>query len=225
MVIEIPRRQGLFVNERYAAQNMATTSFTAIQEGATSLSEFDLIGSARHGDLEAFNQLVRTYQDRIYNLAVRILGDEDTANDIAQDTFLTAYLNLPRFRNGSFRSWLYRIATNACYDVHRQHKRYPVLSIDKDDLVEEHLSPIDDFSSSSSLPEIEFERLEMARSIQRALDQLDVDQRTVVVLIDLQGCDYQEAARILRIPIGTVKSRLSRARMHLKILINYLPNN
>jgi RNA polymerase sigma-70 factor (ECF subfamily) len=159
---------------------------------------------------------VLSYQDRIYNLAVRILGDQDSAEDITQNTFLTAYLNLPRFRNGSFRSWLYRIATNACYDVHRRHKRYPVVSIESEDLAEERFLPLSDYSSSNTLPELEVERHELEQVVQKALSHLDVDQRSVVVLVDVQDIDYQEAAHILGIPIGTVKSRLARARQHLR---------
>jgi RNA polymerase sigma-70 factor (ECF subfamily) len=90
---------------------MATASVATIQVDSTDRNESEMILAARKGDIDAFNQLVLRYQDRIYNLAVRILGDTDAAEDITQNTFLTAYLNLPRFRNGSFRSWLYRIAT------------------------------------------------------------------------------------------------------------------
>ena len=104
-------------------------------------NESALVMASTKGDLDAFNQLVLSYQDGVFNLAARILGDEDTAEDITQNTFLTAYLNLPRFRNGSFRSWLYRIATNLCYDIHRRYKRYPVLPIENNDLAEEKLTP------------------------------------------------------------------------------------
>jgi RNA polymerase sigma factor (sigma-70 family) len=183
-------------------------------------NEAVLISASREGDLDAFNQLVLHYQAMIYNLAQRILGDPDSADDITQDTFLTAYLNLSRFRNGSFRSWLYRIATNACYDVHRQHKRHPVLSIEKEILEEQEFLPLFDVHGSSLMPEVEFDRHELGQVIQKALNQLDVDQRTVVVLIDLQDFDYQEAAQILGIPVGTVKSRLARARMILRHLLS-----
>jgi RNA polymerase sigma-70 factor, ECF subfamily len=200
---------------------MATAGYATVRDGSTDLTESELILAARKGDVGAFNQLVLSYQDRIYNLATRIVGDIDVAEDITQNTFLTAYLNLPRFRNGCFRSWLYRIATNLCYDVYRRHKRHPVLSLDNNDLAEENLVPLSDFSSPSVSPEAEVERLELERLVQSALDQLDTDHRAVVVLVDLQNCDYQEAAQILRIPIGTVKSRLARARQHLhRLLLN-----
>jgi len=198
------------------------TSYTGTHETIISLNEADLVLAAQKGDLEAFNQLVLSYQDRIFNLAARILGDNDLAEDITQNTFLTAYLNLPRFRNGSFRSWLYRIATNLCYDVHRRHKRYPVLSLENEVLAEERISPLNDFSGSSIMPEMEVERRELEQVIQQALNRLDADQRTIVVLIDQQDFDYAEAAQILRIPIGTVKSRLARARLRLRQLLSTL---
>lgn len=196
------------------------TSYAAFQKSPNSPNETALILSARQGDLDAYNQLVLVYQDRIYNLAVRILGDDYAAEDITQNTFLTAYLNLPRFRNGSFRSWLYRIATNACYDVYRLHKRQPVISMENKDLTEEKISPLDDFSGSRQLPEIELERHELARIVQRALNQLDMDQRAVVILVDQQEFDYLEASQVLGIPVGTVKSRLARARMRLHQILS-----
>jgi len=199
---------------------MATASVATILVDSTEMNESELILAARKGDVDAFKQLVLRYQDRIYNLAVRILGDEDDAGDIMQNTFLTAYLNLPRFRNGSFLSWLFRIATNSCYDIFRQHKRHPVMSMEDKDLGEEKLVPLDNISSSNMIPEVEYERHEFEEVVQHALNQLDIDQRVVVILVDQQEFDYQEAAQILRIPVGTVKSRLARARLRLRQLLN-----
>jgi RNA polymerase sigma factor (sigma-70 family) len=197
------------------------TGHTSTWVSSIFLAEFDLIAAAKHGNLEAFNQLVLNYQDRICDLAARNLGDEDAVEDITQNTFLTVYLNLQRFRYGSFRSWLYRIATNACYDVYRQHKRHPVQSIEDDGLPEEKLSTIDEASKSPVLLGIEFERYDLPCIIQHALNQLDNDHRTIVVLVDQQEFDYQETAQILGIPVGAVKSRLVRARMRLQQLLSY----
>jgi RNA polymerase sigma factor (sigma-70 family) len=196
------------------------TRYAAIHESSIGLNEADLVIVAQKGDLQAFNRLVLFYQDRIFGLAARILGEEDSAEDITQNTFLTAYLNLPRFRNGSFRSWLYRIATNACLDELRRHKRYSVLSLENEDDAEERLSPLYDFPGASILPERETERHELEQAGKQALNQLDADRRAVVVLVDLQDFDYQEAAQILGVPIGTVKSRLARARLQLRHLLN-----
>ncbi len=199
-------------------ENILDSSYVRKQDLANQ-REPGLVLAAQKGDLEAFNQLVLSYQDRIFNLAVRLMGDEDTAGDITQNTFLTAYRNLPRFRNGSFRSWIYRIATNLCYDEHRRYKRNPIQSIDQDDLGEERFSPLYEVSSSNTLPEAEVEKRELQHFIQSALDQLDADHRTVIVLVDQMELDYQEAARVLGVPVGTVKSRLARARLRLKNLL------
>jgi len=199
---------------------MATASVATILVDSTEMNESELLLAARKGDVDAFKQLVLRYQDRIYNLAVRILGDEDDAGDIMQNTFMTAYLNLPRFRNGSFLSWLFRIATNSCYDIFRQHKRHPIMSMEDKDLGEEKLVPLDNISSSNMIPEVEYERHEFEEVVQHALNQLDIDQRALVILVDQQEFDYQEAAQILHIPVGTVKSRLARARLRLRQLLN-----
>jgi RNA polymerase sigma factor (sigma-70 family) len=198
---------------------MMITKYETTLEGYTSLNEADLVSAAQKGDLDAFNQLVLLYQDRIYSLALRILGDETSAEDITQETFLAAYRSLSGFRNGSFRSWLYRIATNACYDELRRRKAHPVQPLELEDETEERFPPGYALSNSSPSPEKEYERLEVERAIQRALNQLDADYRAVVVLVDLQDFGYQEAAQILRVPIGTVKSRLARARRQLRHLI------
>ncbi len=196
------------------------TRYAGGQASQAASSEDTLIMAAQKGDVQAFNQLILSYQDRIFNLAMRIMGDTNLADDITQNTFLSAYLNLRNFRNGSFRSWLYRIATNACYDEYRRRKTHTVLSIDDQEVPEERLSPIADFSASSVLPETENDRRELERVIQSALNQLEPQQRMVVVLVDQQELDYRESAQILGIPVGTVKSRLARARSQLRKLLS-----
>ena len=201
-------------------ENSTTTGYSLAREKVIEPSEIDLVMRAKQGDVEAFNHLVLTYQDRIYSLTARILGDYDLAEDLTQHTFITAYTNLPRFRNGSFRSWLYRIATNACYDELRRRKRHPVSSIEDEIATEEKMLPMYDFSAASVLPETELERHELALVVQHALNQLDVDHKSVVVLVDQQDLDYQQAADVLGVPVGTVKSRLARARQKLRQLLD-----
>ena len=196
-----------------------TMNYTATHENLASLEDARLISSAQKGDLESFNQIVLLYQNLIFSLARRILGDADLAEDVTQNTFLAAYRNLPGFRNGSFKSWLYRIAVNACYDELRWHKRHPQQSLEFEDDAEEIPLPQYDFPGSTMLLENEVERHELEQVIQAALDQLDADQRTVVSLVDLQDFDYQEAAQILGVPLGTLKSRLARARQRLRFLL------
>ncbi len=194
--------------------------YETLRESAAGLTESGLIQDAQKGNLEAFNQLVISYQDQVFSFSLGILGDGDLAEDITQETFLAAYRSLPRFRGGSFRSWLYRIATNACYDEFRKRQRHPVLSLEeREEAYEDWLLP-ENFQVSSNLPEKEYEQHEVEQAIRQALNQLVVDQRAVVVLIDLQDMDYLEAAQILGIPLGTVKSRLARARLQLWHLLN-----
>ena len=201
-------------------ENTLVTEYTTTWASLIGLNEIGLVLAAQKGDLEAFNQLVILYQDRIYNLALRILGDEYLTEDITQNTFLIAYRSLPGFRNGSFRSWLYRITVNACYDELRRRKKHPVLSLEDEDRTEERLLPLYDFPTPISSPGEEYERLELEEVVQQALSWLDAGQRAVVVLVDLQGFDYIEAAQVLGIPIGTVKSRLARARLRLRHLLS-----
>jgi RNA polymerase sigma-70 factor (ECF subfamily) len=192
------------------------TNYKTLQGNPTRLREAELVSATQRGDLEAFNQLVLTYQDHVFSLASRIVGDDDLAEDITQNTFLAAYRHLSGFRYGSFRSWLLQIATHACFDELRKQKRHPNQSLEYEADREEKLFPIYDLPIPSTLPEKEYEQRELNQAIQSALNQLDADRRAVVVLVDLEDFDYQEAAQILAVPIGTVKSRLGRARLQLR---------
>ena len=201
-------------------ENLLITKYVTAQISLGGLNDSDLVWSAQQGDLEAFNQIVLGYQDRIFTLALRLLGDEDSAEDITQNTFLAAYHSLPHFRNGSLRSWLYRIATNASYDEIRSRKRHPILPLeDEESKVERFMRP-DDCPGSCISPEEAYERCELEQEIQEGLNQLAENRRVVVILVDLQGLDYLEAAQILKVSVGTVKSRLARARAQLLSYLN-----
>ncbi len=177
------------------------------------MDEMALIREARQGKVESFNTLVLTYQTRVYNLAYRLMGDTDSAADATQEAFIAAYKNLGQFREGSFAAWLMRIATNVCYDELRRLKRRPTLSLDQPD--HDADSEIRWVSAAES-PESAAQRSELNRAIQTCLDDLPLDQRTVAVLCDVQGYDYQAIAGITGASLGTVKSRLSRARQRLR---------
>jgi RNA polymerase sigma-70 factor (ECF subfamily) len=180
------------------------------------MDEVALIQSARKGDLDAFNRLILAYQDLVFSQAYRVLGDPQAADDAAQVTFISAYKNLRSFRGGSFRAWLLRIVTNACYDELRRKKRRPTTSLEPlDDSGEEIESPRW-LADSSELPEDSAVRAELGQAIQHCLDRLPIDFRTVVVLVDVQGMDYLEAANVIDKPLGTVKSRLARARHRMR---------
>ena len=179
------------------------------------MDENTLIQSARKGDVDAFNHLVLVYQHQVYNLAYRIIGEEASATDATQEAFISAYNHLKDFRGGSFKSWLLRIVTNACYDDLRRRKRRPVTSLDEmmngDDGESEFELP-----ATTDGPETIVQRHELADVIQRGITSLPDDQRIVVVLSDVQGMSYEEIADITRSNLGTVKSRLSRGRAKLR---------
>lgn len=179
----------------------------------TILGEDLLIQAARRGDLEAFNQLVLIYQGQVYALACRLLGDRDAAADIAQETFLSAFQHIAAFRHGYLRAWLLRIATNLCYDALRRQKSRPSSSLDIAFTQSEgsSLEPTDEED-----PEAYAERQELAREIQQALTTLPPEQRLVVILCDIDGLPYAEAAQAAGISTGTLKSRLSRGRARLR---------
>ncbi len=182
------------------------------------MDEPALIRQAQDGDLNAFNRLVLEYQTQVYNLAYRIMGDEDSAADAAQEAFISAYKHLGYYRGGSFKAWLLRIVTNACYDELRRRKRRPATSLDALAVVPEALDAEAEAAlvSKEESPEAFVQRREVARAIQNCLDRLPEDMRTVVVLSDVQGMDYAEIAESVGAALGTVKSRLSRARARLR---------
>lgn len=168
------------------------------------------------GDLEAFNQLVLAHQDSAYRVAYRMMGERMSAEDVVQDAFLTAYRKLNAFRFGSFRAWLLRIVTNTCYDEIRRQKRRSVVPLyPLDEHSEEVESPIW-LEDPGETPEEAAMLMELNHAIQKSLGTLEADFRIVVVLIDVMAMSYAEAAEVLGIPLGTLKSRLRRARLKLR---------
>ncbi len=186
------------------------------------MDEESLIHAAKRGDLDAFNRLVIEYQSRAYNLAYRFMSDPASAADATQDAFISAFRGIGKFRGGSFRSWLLRIVVNACYDELRRRKRRPASSLDElsDDGDRLTVETGTSFSHESKKPEQEVERFELRAAIEQCLDELPPDFKAVAVLVDVQGFDYKEAARVISKPIGTVKSRLARARGRLRECLN-----
>ncbi|MDD3827699.1 MAG: sigma-70 family RNA polymerase sigma factor [Anaerolineae bacterium] len=177
------------------------------------MDELALIASAQKGDLRAFNQLVLLYQSMAYNVAYRILTDPDAAADATQDAFFSAYKSMKKFRGGSFKAWLLRIVTNACYDQLRVKKRRPTSSLDGLPVESEHSQFLRDESES---PDEFLERQELGHFLQHGISALPIEQRAVLVLSDVQGLSYQEVAEIMDLSLGTVKSRLSRGRARLR---------
>ncbi|HEX7541721.1 MAG TPA: sigma-70 family RNA polymerase sigma factor [Anaerolineales bacterium] len=180
------------------------------------MDEPALIRDAQHGDLDAFNTLVLAYQDIVYNTALRILGDEDLAADASQEAFISAFRALNSFRGGSFRAWLLRTVTNACYDELRRKQRRPTTPLEPETEDGDEVETPRWLADPNASPEEQLDQAELEHAIQHCLENLPINFRTVVVLADIQGLDYTEIAAAVKKPLGTIKSRLARARLRLR---------
>ncbi len=195
-----------------AAEEWPTEAGSGESRVTVDPAEGALIERSRKGDLEAFDRLILAHQDRIYHAAYRITGNAEDARDAAQETFVKAFRALPRYRHeAALSTWLHRIAVNTALDIVRRRPQMPPASLD--DVV---------LPATAHNPDNEAERREVQRRVHQALRRLSPDQRVVVVLRDLQGMAYEEIAAVLRIPVGTVRSRLSRARDALRVLLRDL---
>jgi RNA polymerase sigma-70 factor (ECF subfamily) len=174
-----------------------------------------LVGRAVGGDLEAFNELVLIYQDYLFALVVRVVHDRDSAADAVQEAFFSCYRNLDRFRGDSFRSWLTRIALNAATDVLRYRKRRPA-----DPYPEWEDDSWQPPTGEEASPERRTMRRQTAQVLSEALAEITSDQRTAIVMYDVEGFDYQEIADITGVSLGTVKSRIHRGRLALRDLLS-----
>ena len=180
------------------------------------MDETALIQAAQDGDVDAFNRLVLAYQDLVYTQAYRMIGENAAAADTTHAAFISAYPHLHSFRGGSFRAWLLRIVTNACYDELRRRKRRPTVALEPVDESGDEIESPHWMEDPSETPETHIDRAELNNAIQHCLEGLPAEFRTAVVLVDIQGMDYIEAASVLGKPLGTVKSRLARARLRLR---------
>jgi len=180
------------------------------------MDEIALINASQKGDLDSFNSLILHYQDSVFNTALRILGDEDLAQDAAQETFISAFRGISSFRGGSFRAWLTRTVINACYDELRRQKRRPTTPLEPETRDGEEMDSPKWLADPNMTPAEKSEADELEHAIQHCLETLPTNFRTVVVLADIQGLDYSEVAATARVPLGTIKSRLARARLRLR---------
>lgn len=180
------------------------------------MDEMEMVEGARQGDLNSFNRLVLAYQDMAYNLAARMLDDPDMAADVTQTAFLSAYRSLDSFRGGSFRAWVMRMVSNACYDELRRRKRRPTVPLEPVNDDEEEIDSPAWLADESDTPEQALERVELDQALQSCLQGLPEEFRAVVLMIDVEGLDYQEVSDATGKPLGTVKSRLARARLKMR---------
>jgi RNA polymerase sigma-70 factor (ECF subfamily) len=178
--------------------------------------------AAQRGDVTAFNSLFQVHQRTVYNVCFRTLGNPEDAADATQDALLSAFRGLKAFNGpaGGLRGWLLRIAVNACYDQLRRRQRRPTESLDVLGADPGH-PPTAAERAIDPRPGPEQHSLsaETARHIQDAIDGLPPDQRMTVILCDVQGLNYEETAQIMAVELGTVKSRLSRARAQLRVAL------
>ena len=173
-----------------------------------------LLQRAREGDLDAFNDLVVAYQDFLFALVVRMAPDRDQASDAVQEAFFSAYRNMDGFRGGSVRSWLSRITINAAMDAQRLKKRRPADPYPE--LEDDTWQPPADASADPVTTSLTAER---HRALNAAMARITDDQRTAIVLYDVEGYDYAEIAGLTGVSIGTVKSRIHRGRLALRGLL------
>jgi len=180
------------------------------------MDEVALIQAACGGDLDAFNRLVLAYQDLVYSQAYRMMGEEEAAEDAAQDAFIAAFRKLSSYRGGSFKAWLLRIVTNLCYDELRRRKRRPTVPLEPVDSDEEEIESPHWMADPGASPEESAEQAELAGALRHCLGDLPAEFRSILVLVDMQGMDYAETAQTVGKPLGTVKSRLARARLRMR---------
>ena len=180
------------------------------------MDEAALIQEAQRGDLDAFNRLVLEYQDLLYGQAYRMMGDAEAAADATQEAFISAFKKLGSYRGGSFKAWLLRIVTNACYDELRRQKRRPTTPLEPLDADDEEIESPHWLADPGESPEEAAERAELNRALRVCLEDLPDEFRAVIVLVDMQGLDYGEASQVIGKPLGTVKSRLARGRLRLR---------
>ncbi|WP_347491534.1 RNA polymerase sigma factor [Desulfoscipio sp. XC116] len=173
-----------------------------------------LVQKTKKGDLDAFDELVRRYEAKIYGLAYRFMGNHADASDLTQDTFIRLYKVLAGFRgDAAFSTWLYRIAANICRDELRKRQRRR--SVSMDEMIEASPANMPTADDSYS-PEETVQRREVQRQVQICLSKLSEDHRLILIMREIQGLSYEEIADVLQCSLGTVKSRISRARNALK---------
>jgi RNA polymerase sigma-70 factor (ECF subfamily) len=182
------------------------------------LSEEQLVKKSLQGDLQAFEELVLGYQSKVYALTFRYMGNEEDAYDMFQETFIKAYRSLPTFKGkSSFGTWIYRIASNVCLDeLRRRKRRIPTLSLDEPATTLDGNELEVEIADTSYSADLLYEQKELSSSIQEVLNQMKNEHKTAIILRDMLDLSYEEMAKVLGCSIGTVKSRLSRARNILK---------
>ena len=179
-----------------------------------------LVQRCKRGEIGAFDELVVLYEKKVYNLAYRLSGNREDAYDLAQEAFVRVYNAIRDFRGQStFSTWLYRVVTNVCLDQLRGRARHPVTSLDEPLMTEKGELPRQ-VTNDALDPEEEVERLEVKTAVQKGISALKEECRAIIVLRDIQDLPYEDIAEILNLSLGTVKSRLNRARLALRVILS-----
>lgn len=183
-------------------------------KGGSCLNDIEkvLIEKCKNGDIEAFEKLILGYQKKVFNLCYRYIENHDDASELAQEVFIKIYKSIINFKGeSSLSTWIYKIAVGTCIDEIRKRKKYNVISIDNS----ENSAGIELIDNSHN-PHSRFERNETVKEIYAAINELSEEFKTVIILRDVQGFSYSEISEIADIPMGTVKSRIKRARDDMK---------
>lgn len=190
---------------------------------AVLVGDMELVEKSIKGDVNAFEDLVRRYQNKVFTVAFRMIGNREDAADLSQEAFVKAYRALPNFRGeASFQTWLHHIITNVCRDELRKRSRISAISLDKEIITSEGTFQ-SELADDALGPEDILENKDLAKNIQQAINILGPEYRMTIIMREIQGFSYEEIANTLSCSIGTVKSRLNRARTILKnILIDKL---
>lgn len=181
-----------------------------------------LVAQAQRGDRHAFNRLVGRHQTLMYNIAFRVLGDGERAADATQDAFVSAYKKLDQYGGGNFRAWMSRIVKNQCYDLLRYEKRRPAASLDALLLSPDDPPPAVE-RHAPERPDEATMREEVAEWLQQVILRLPTEQRMTLVMADVHGYSYEEIAAVTEVELGTVKSRLARARRKVREYLQAQP--
>jgi RNA polymerase sigma-70 factor (ECF subfamily) len=182
-------------------------------------NERDLVERAKSGDIEAFEQLIVGCQKKVFNIAYRMIGNYDDANELAQEVFLKAFRSIKKFKGDSlFSTWIYKVTTNVCLDEIRTRKKKVVISLDQE--IEFNDREIKrQIPDNAPTPDMEAETNELKQIVNESIAQLNENYRSVIILRDIQGLSYGEISKVVNCPEGTVKSRINRARQALKKIL------
>ncbi|HEY9061590.1 MAG TPA: sigma-70 family RNA polymerase sigma factor [Pseudobacteroides sp.] len=178
-----------------------------------------LLGLSKKGDIEAFEMLMEKYQKKVFNIALRLLGNYDDASEVTQEVFIRIYKSIGSFKGESqISTWIYRIATNVCLDELRKRKRKWVMSLDEE-YHKENGDYIIQVEDDKPTPDVVMEQKTIKSAVKNAIDKLSEKYKLIIILRDIQGFSYEEISEIVKTPVGTVKSRINRARLQLKELL------